>query len=135
MPKQTPPAYATGSPAGVELICRKTTIGAGGWEKKRRTMQKLEFGGGEVAYIGMPSPSHCNFVSFASAPWSSQPTGVKIRAFIVSAFTISFDKYFNKWTSKPAERTVIQRCNQSEVTVGLYKPLHRILSQDISIFL
>ena len=30
--------------------------------------------GGKVAYIGVPSPSHCNFVSFASAPWSSQPT-------------------------------------------------------------
>ena len=42
------------------------------FEKKRRKLQKSEFEK-KIAYIDVSSLNHCNFVSFASSLWSSQP--------------------------------------------------------------
>ena len=69
---QTLSIYATRSPAGVKLLIRKkTTIETDGWEKKRRKMQKSEAREKDRLYKRVkPQPLH--FVSFASAPWSSQ---------------------------------------------------------------
>ena len=67
MPKQTPPAYAIGSPAGVELIRRKTTIGAGGWEKEETNDAETGIrGGGRLYRHAKPQPLQYRLISFST---------------------------------------------------------------------
>ena len=69
---QTPSIYATEFPAGVELIRRRTTIEAwvGGRRRDERCRSQKLGGKGRLYRRAKPQP--LRFVSFASAPWSSQ---------------------------------------------------------------